>query len=164
MAGYAFPYFRLRNFIRWNPSNSQVSDFLKISERERDGITILDLDGRVILGPEDLELRERLLSLLAAGKNNLILNFKDVSDIDTTGIGTLVHCAQKFDQARGRIVFLNLAPQHAQIPEILKLNTLLASYNDETEAVNSFYPERAVPHYDILEFVEKLEEEKQHSR
>ena len=164
MAGYAFPHFRLRNFIRWNPSNSRVADFLKISERDRDGIVILDLDGRVTLGAEDLELRERLLSLLAAGKRNLILNFKNVTDIDTAGIGTLVHCATKFEQAQGRIAFLNLAPQHAQIPEILKLNTVMASYNDEQEAVNSFFPERTVPHYDILEFVEKLEEEKQHSR
>ena len=150
--------------MRWNPSNGQVADFLKISERERDGIVILDLEGRVTLGPEDLELRERLLSLLTAGKRNVILNFKHVGDIDTTGIGTLVHCATKFDQSQGRVAFLNLAPQHAQIPEILKLNTVLASYNDEQEAVNSFFPERAVPHYDILEFVEKLEEEKQHSR
>ena len=141
-----------------------MAEHLQIAEREREGLVILDLTGHIVLGPEDLELRERLLSLLAAGKCNVIVNLKSVTEIDTTGIGTLVSCAAKFQEAGGRIVFLALSPTHAQLPEILKLDTLFTAYQDELEAVNSFFPERVVPHYDILEFVEQLasEQKKDH--
>ncbi|HYL73318.1 MAG TPA: STAS domain-containing protein [Bryobacteraceae bacterium] len=137
-----------------------MSEHLEIIAREREEIVILDLKGRAVLGPEDLELRERLQSLLASGKRNVILNFKEVTDIDTTGIGTLASCAAKFQEAGGRIAFLNLSHAHAQLPEILKLDTLFVAYQDEQDAVNSFFPERVVPHYDILEFVEHMESEK----
>lgn len=137
-----------------------MSEHLEITARKREEIVILDLKGRVVLGPGDLELREQLQSLLALGKPNVILNFKEVTDIDTTGIGTLVFCAAKFQEAGGHIAFLNLSHAHAQLPEILKLDTLFIAYQDELDAVNSFFPERVVPHYDILEFVEHLESEK----
>jgi anti-sigma B factor antagonist len=136
-----------------------VAEHLQITEREREEIVILDLRGRVVLGPEDQELRERLLSLLAAGKRNMILNFKDVTDIDSAGIGTLALCATKFQEASGSIAFLNFSPAHAQLPEILKLDSLFKPYQDEQDAVNSFFPEREVPHFDILEFVEQQESE-----
>ncbi|HEV2687493.1 MAG TPA: STAS domain-containing protein [Bryobacteraceae bacterium] len=137
-----------------------MADHLEIKQRELEGIRILDLKGRITLGPEDLELRERLLSFLTAGTRNIILNFKDVHDIDTTGIGSLVHCATKYEKAGGRIAFLNLAPVHAHIPEILKLDAEFPAYQNELDAVNSFFPERVVPHYDLLEFIEHLEAEK----
>jgi anti-sigma B factor antagonist len=40
---------------------------------------------------------------------------------------------------------------------LLKLNTVFETYQDEVEAVNSFYPERAIKRYDILDFVEEQE-------
>jgi len=136
-----------------------VAEHLQIAEREREDVVILDLKGHVVLGPEDLDLRERLLALLAAGKRNVILNFQHVADIDTTGIGTLVSCATKFQEAGGRLALINLSNAHAHLSEILKLDTIFPAYRDEQEAVNSFFPERVVPHYDILEFVEQLEAE-----
>lgn len=137
-----------------------MADHLEITQRENDGIAILDLKGRATLGPEDLELRERLLSLLASGTKNVILNFKHVTDIDTTSIGSLVFCAQKYKEAGGRLAFLNLNPAHAQIGEILKLSSVFPIYENEVDAVNSFFPDRTVPHYDLLEFIEHLESEK----
>jgi anti-sigma B factor antagonist len=63
---------------------------LHIEERENEGIMILDLKGRLTLGHGDLELRDRLPALHQSGKVNIILNLKDVCDIDSTGLGTLV--------------------------------------------------------------------------
>jgi len=137
-----------------------VAEHLELTQRDNQGITILDLKGRATLGPEDLELRERLISLLAAGTKNVILNFKHLTDIDTTSIGSLVFCARKYEESGGRIAFLNLAPAHAQIGEILKLSSVFQVYENEAEAVNSFFPDRTVPHYDLLEFIEHLESEK----
>jgi anti-sigma B factor antagonist len=129
---------------------------LVIQQREKEGITILDLKGKIILGPEDLSLRERLLSLLDQGIRNVVLNLKEVTHIDTAGVGTLVFCTEKFRAAGGRLVLVNLTPAQASVANILKLDSELDIYPDELDAVNSFFPDRAVPHYDILQLVEQI--------
>ena len=130
---------------------------LEIEQREKEGIFILDLKGRLVLGSEDLALRQRLQSLLDAGRHNVILNLKDVSNIDTTGLGTLVSWALKFRESGGKLVLLNLGESQARLPDTLKLNAVFETYQDEAAAVNSFFPERAIQHYDILDFVEEQE-------
>ena len=130
---------------------------LEIEQREKEGIFILDLKGRLVLGREDLAFRQRLQSLLDAGRHNVILNLKDVSNIDTTGLGTLVSWALRFRESGGKLVLLNLGGSQARLPDTLKLNTVFETYQDENAAVNSFFPERAIQHYDILDFVEEQE-------
>jgi anti-sigma B factor antagonist len=130
---------------------------LEIEQREKEGIFILDLKGRLVLGREDLAFRQRLQSLLDAGRHNLILNLKDVSNIDTTGLGTLVSWALRFRESGGKLVLLHLGESQARLPDTLKLNAVFETYQDEAAAVNSFFPERAIQHYDILDFVEEQE-------
>ena len=130
---------------------------LEIEQREKEGIFILDLKGRLVLGSEDLALRQRLQNLLDAGRHNVILNLKDVSNIDTTGLGTLVSWALRFRESGGKLVLLNLGESQARLPDTLKLNAVFETYQDEAAAVNSFFPERAIQHYDILDFVEEQE-------
>jgi anti-sigma B factor antagonist len=130
---------------------------LEIEQRQNEGIIILDLKGRLVLGPEDLALRQRLQSLLDAGHHKVIVNLKDVSDIDSTGLGTLVTCALRFRDSGGKLVLLHLNDSQARLPDILKLNAVFETYQDELPAVNSFFPERAINRYDILDFVEEQE-------
>jgi anti-anti-sigma regulatory factor len=63
---------------------------LHIEERENEGIIILDLKAPLTLVHGDLGLRDRLPALHQSGKVNIVLNLKDVGDIDSTGLGTLV--------------------------------------------------------------------------
>jgi anti-sigma B factor antagonist len=135
---------------------------LQIEQRENEGIVILDLKGRLVLGPEDAALRQRLQELREGGHANVALNLKDLSDLDTTALGTLVFSATKSRQAGGRLVIFNLSPSHSQLSNVVKLNTAFEMYPDENAALNSFFPDRAVRHYDILEFVEELDQ-KRHS-
>jgi anti-anti-sigma factor len=129
---------------------------LEIQQRENEGILILDLKGRVVLGPEDSALRQRLQTLLE--RHNVIVNLKEVSDIDSTGLGTLVNCALRFRESGGKMVLLHLNESKGRLPDILKLNTVFETYQDEVAAVNSFFPERAIARYDILDFVEEQEQ------
>jgi anti-anti-sigma factor len=130
---------------------------LQIDQRESDGIVILDLKGRLVLGPEDMALRQRLQALRDAGRMNVALNLKNVTDMDTSALGTLINSSLKFREAGGRLVLLNLSPSHTELSNAVRLNTAFDIYPDEVAAVNSFYPDRVVPPYDILEFVEELE-------
>lgn len=148
---------RLEAGVHFQPSGRRTAMKLEIQPREKEGIFILDLKGRLVLGDEDLALRQRLLGLVNAGRRNVILNLKEVTDIDTSGIGTLLFCALRFREAGGRLALLHLGENDARLPDMLKLSAVFESYQDEVDAVNSFFPERVVSHYDILDFVEEQE-------
>jgi anti-sigma B factor antagonist len=61
-----------------------------MTNSEVDGVSVVELDGRIVLGEESNSLRERLKSLVAAGKNKIVLNMANIQYIDSTGLGTLV--------------------------------------------------------------------------
>ena len=129
---------------------------LEIHERESEGIVILDLKGRLNLGEEDSSLRQELQTLLRAGKKKVILNLRHVSHIDNASVGSLAMVAEEFHNEAGRMALLNGVTDHTAVDELLKLDTELAAYSDEQDAINSFFPNRKVPHYDLLEFVESV--------
>ena len=133
---------------------------LHIEQRENEGIIILDLKGRLVLGPADIALRQRLQTLREGGHLKVALNLKHVSELDTTALGTLIFSATKFRESGGRLVLVNLSPSHSEMSNLVKLNTAFEIYQDEISALNSFFPDRVVPHYDILEFVEELEQKR----
>jgi anti-sigma B factor antagonist len=133
---------------------------LHIEQRENEGIAILDLKGRLLLGPEDAALRQHLQDLQDAGHENVALNFKEVSQMDSSALGTLIDAATKFREAAGRLVLFNVSPAHTELSDMVKLTTDFEIYGDEISAVNSFFPDRAIRHYDILEFVEELEQKR----
>jgi anti-sigma B factor antagonist len=126
---------------------------LQIEQREREKIVILDLKGALVLGEEDLSLLQRLLHLLDSRHRQVILNLKDVSNIDESGLDTVDFCVTRFQDVGGRLVLLDPSRLHAQVAATSKLDIVSETYQDEAEAVNSFFPDRVVPRYDILEFV-----------
>ena len=130
---------------------------LQIAQREREAIVILDLKGTLVLGDEELSLLQRLLSLLDTGHRNVLLNFNAVSDVDTSGLSTLIFCAMRFQESSGRLALLNLARSNSRLFDLMKLDSAFEVYQDEQTAVNSFFPERRLPRYDILKFLEEQE-------
>lgn len=128
---------------------------LHIEQRERQGIVILDLKGPLTLGHGDLELRDRLPSLHQAGKVNIVLNLKDVSEIDSTGLGTLVFGLARLRKAGGRLALVNLNRSHMELFLLTRLAMAFEFFDDEQAAVNSFFPDRALQHFDVLDFVQR---------
>jgi anti-sigma B factor antagonist len=127
---------------------------LHIEEREREGIVILDLKGPLTLGHGDLELRDRLPALHQSGRVNIILNLKEVTDIDSTGLGTLVFGLARLRKAGGRLALLNLNRTHLKLFLLTRLAIAFEFFDDEQDAVNSFFPDRELKHFDVLEFVQ----------
>ena len=63
---------------------------MKASTRQVDGVTIVDLSGRITLGEGSVVLRDTIKDLLSKGQKKILLNLGDVSYIDSSGIGELV--------------------------------------------------------------------------
>jgi anti-sigma B factor antagonist len=132
---------------------------LHIEQREHEGIAILDMDGRITAGPEATAFRERVDALIAAGKPNIILNMGRVAYVDSTGLGALVVCQTRSRKANGSIKLLNLNRRNIELLVMTKLATIFEIFDDEQEAVNSFFPERKIRAFDILSFVQRMKNE-----
>lgn len=132
---------------------------LDIQQHEREGIVILDLDGRITMGAEAGALREKVAAVTAAGSKNIILNLAGVGYIDSTGLGALVMCSTSQRKAGGNLALLNLNRRHIELLVMTKLATVFDLFTDEQDAVNSFFPDRAIKTFDILSFVEQMKKE-----
>jgi anti-sigma B factor antagonist len=131
---------------------------LEIVQREQEGIVIIDLKGRLTLGPEDLQFRNELDGLVRAGKNRVVLNLHEVGEIDTTGLGTLLFALAKLRKAGGDLALVNLKPLHINVLVEARLAAVFDVFKQDEDAISSFFPGREVQRYDILEFVRSLEQ------
>ena len=111
---------------------------MKISTRQVDGVTILDLSGRITLGEGSVQLRDATRDLLAKGQKHILLNLGDVSYIDSSGIGELVSAFTSVKNAGGELKLLNLTKKVHDLLQITKLYTVFDVKDDETTAVGSF--------------------------
>lgn len=128
---------------------------LEIQERDREGIVILDLSGRLIAGEPIAGLREKVRELSDSGKLNIILNLEKVDYIDSTGLGGLVICFTNTKKSGGALKILNLSRRNVELLILTKLTTVFELFDDEQEAVNSFFPNRKIRKFDILSFVQR---------
>lgn len=127
---------------------------LEINRREREGILILDLAGRITVGEEASRLREALREAAAAGRVNVLLNLEKVDYIDSTGLGALVMGYTSLRKAGGKLKLANLSRRNVELLVFTKLETVFEIFDSELDAVNSFFPGRAVRRFDILSFVQ----------
>jgi len=132
---------------------------LDIQQRDREGITILDLNGRITMGQESGILREKVAAVNAAGSKYVVLNLEQVDYIDSTGLGALVMCATSQRKAGGILKLLHLNRRNIELLVMTKLATVFDLFTDEQNAVNSFFPDRAIKTFDILKFVEQMKKE-----
>ena len=130
---------------------------IDIQSREKEGIKILDLNGKLTVGAAS-DLRERVSAETAAGFLQQILNLKEVDSIDSTGLGTMVICFMSLQKAGGALKLVNLNRRNIELLLLTKLSTVFQIFNEEQEAINSFFPDREIKHFDILAFVQQNKE------
>jgi anti-sigma B factor antagonist len=128
---------------------------LDITQREREGITILDFKGRLVVGKEATNFRDQISALNQGGAHNLVLNLEGVDYIDSTGLGALVMCATSLRRNSGNMKLLHLNRRNIELLVMTKLATVFEIFNDEQDAVNSYYPDRKIKTFDILDFVQQ---------
>ena len=127
---------------------------LEIASRAVEGIQILDLRGHLTIGQEDLEFRAELDKLLVAGTLRVALNFTGLRELDTTGLGTLLFALAKLRKAGGKLAIFGLKTTHMELLTEARLETVFEVFHDEHDAIDSFFPDRDLHRFNILEFVE----------
>jgi anti-sigma B factor antagonist len=94
-----------------------------------------------------------VLNLAKEGAPNLILNLTSVSEIDDDGLGALIVCHASVRRAGGALKILQPSRVHMALFVAMKLEGVFETFLDEQDAVDSFFPDRAVRPFDILAFV-----------
>lgn len=111
---------------------------MEIVERTVSDVTVLDLKGKMTLGEGDELLKDKINSLLAAGKKKLVLNLEGVPYIDSAGLGEVVRTYTTVSRQGGSLKLLNLTKRIEDLLSITKLLTVFDTFDSEDEAVKSF--------------------------
>jgi len=110
------------------------------STRLLDGVTIVDLSGRIVLGEGSARLRVLVRNLLSEGNKKILLNLGDVNYIDSSGLGELVSAFTSVRSQGGELKLLNLTKRVRNLLQITKLYTVFDITDDEATSVKSFSP------------------------
>ena len=116
---------------------------IDFSTRQSDGVTIVDLKGRITLGEGSVTLRDMVHNLLSKGQKRILLNLGDVNYIDSSGIGELVSAFTAAKKQDGEVKLLNLTKRIHDLLQVTKLYTVFDVKDDEALAVESFGAPRA---------------------
>jgi len=111
---------------------------MKASTRQVDGITVVDLSGRITLGEGSVVLRDNIRDLVAKNHKKILLNLGDVTYIDSSGIGELVSAYTTVRNQGGELKLLNLTKKVHDLLQITKLYTVFDVKDDETQGIQSF--------------------------
>jgi len=130
---------------------------LEFEEHEREGVTILVLKGRITVG-EVTPVRDKITELTAEGHKQIVLDLEHVDYIDSTGLGNLVISFTQVKNAGGALKLLHLNKRNVELLALTRLHTVFEVFAEETDAVNSFFPDREIKRFDILSFVQQREE------
>ena len=111
---------------------------MKIQKRERDGVTILDVEGKITIGKGDVALREAVQQAVGAGATKLVFNLEDVTAMDSSGVGELVSSFTTVTNRGGKLKLASLPAKVNDILQITQLITVFEVFDSEDEAIRSF--------------------------
>ena len=111
---------------------------MKIKERKRDGVAVLEMSGRLMGGPDAEAFDEVLKTLIHEGCRNVVVNMEKVRWVNSTGLGILISGYTTLKKSGGELKLLKVSDRIENIFIVSKLYTVFESFQDEDEAVRSF--------------------------
>ena len=111
---------------------------LQISIRESDGVTIVDLKGKATIGVNNDLLNSELRKLVARGMRNLLLNLEELTQVDSSGIGTIAGTFVSVSRQGGTLKLLRPRGRVRVALEAMKWSDYISTFEDEAQALASF--------------------------
>jgi anti-sigma B factor antagonist len=111
---------------------------MKASTRQVDGVTIVDLSGRLKEGEDISVLRDTVEDLLGKGHKKILLNLGDVNHIDSSGLSALLRALTAVRNQGGELKLLHLTKKVHDLLQTTNLHTVFDVRDDETAAIAAF--------------------------
>jgi anti-anti-sigma factor len=115
---------------------------LKISTRKIENTIIVDCYGHLVFGDETILLREQVKGLLP-GHHQIVLNLRDLTFMDSSGMGALIELFTSTQRAGGTLKLANISKHIRDALTITKLILVFETFPDEHAAVASFQKQPA---------------------
>ena len=119
-------------------AQASASKKIRITTRQVEGIAVIDVSGRIVLGEGNVALREAVTALLSEGNKRVLLNLSEVDYLDSSGIGELVRTHATIHKSGGQLRFANLTPKVNDLLVATYLHKVLEIHKDEPAALKSF--------------------------
>jgi len=110
----------------------------KVSSRQVGEVTVVDLEGRITLGEATNALRDELRYLISKNRKKILLNFAEVSFIDSSGVGQLVAGFTTVSNQGGQLKLLNLSKRVKEVLHMARITSVFEIYDDEAAAIVTF--------------------------
>lgn len=113
-------------------------NYLTITQRQSQNVTIFDLEGKIFLGESIVNFRRAIRELPDESKKKILLNMANITHIDSSGLGELVSGYLDSQKNGGELKLLKLTRQVSELMKMTKLLTVFETFEDEVEALDSF--------------------------
>ena len=110
---------------------------LEITQRAANGVCILSLNGRLVLGKEGTGFRTTIESLVSSGTTKIVINLEHANYIDSAGLGALIEAHRTTKAKGGRLTLCNLGPKFKQALQVVRLIDMFETFPTEAAAVES---------------------------
>jgi len=111
---------------------------MTITERKNGDVTILDVEGKILLGEGDVQLKRKIDELISRKELKLLLNLATVPYMDSGGLGEIVRSYTTVKREGGELKLLGVTKRINDLLTITKLVTVFDIYDTEDEGVKSF--------------------------
>ena len=111
---------------------------MTITERKSGDVTILDVEGKILLGEGDVQLKRKIDELIERNETKLLLNLANVPYMDSGGLGEIVRSYTTVKRAGGDLKLLNATKRISDLLTITKLITVFEIHDNEADAVKSY--------------------------
>jgi anti-sigma B factor antagonist len=111
---------------------------MTINERKTGDVTVLDVDGKILLGEGDVQLKRKIDELIERKETKLVLNLANVPYMDSGGLGEIVRSYTTVKRAGGELKLLNATKRISDLLTITKLITVFEVFETEADALKSF--------------------------
>jgi anti-sigma B factor antagonist len=111
---------------------------LDIRETRAGDVTVLELTGRLVADEEDVIFASEVNRLIGAGRIQIVADLRDVSSLDSGGVGTLVAKLLSARRRGGDLRLLNLTDRTRRVLEITRLLGVFQVFDSADDAIRSF--------------------------
>ncbi|MBN1482553.1 anti-sigma factor antagonist [candidate division KSB1 bacterium] len=111
---------------------------MAIKEEMKAGVSILEIKGKLMGGPETTEIHTRVKELVANGVKKVVIDLGKVSWMNSTGLGALMSSLTTMRNAEGDLKIARATDKVKSLFMVTKLITIFDSYDSVDDAVHAF--------------------------
>lgn len=111
---------------------------MRLSDREENGVIVLEPKGKIMGGPDASLLHDKLYEFIEADRKKIVIDLAKVDWMNSTGLGILISSYTTLRNHDGMLKLANVTEKIQSLLTITKLVTVFEAFDSVDEAVKSF--------------------------